>query len=493
MSMRAARLSLLLLALSLTTGCALLRPRVECTTHGGRSWHRIETAHFRIVTDSDLSTARATARLLENYRRALMLPLQLTTEPPGRLDVVLVRSASAFAEFFSDDLIGVMVSADAWRLMVLTERDTEKGISTLVAHELVHALSRRVLLRQPRWVAEGLARDLENLELEPDGTKAYVGKVPKWARTFGVDTRYLLTLEALWRWDESRPTGNALALHYDSAWAWTVFLRNRYGPQHLAFYQALMRAQEPRQAFAQAFPRVPVEQLDRELREYFDKGLSYFQTYALPPLEVPVRDAGALSDADVHVLRARLWLAADDTIAEGQETERARGELEKALALDPGNLDAAVLDVQLFPESSDRQKRAQALVARAPGSGQAFLELARALPKADTTGREAALRKAVTLAPDDSASLNTLAWELISRGRAQEAEPHALRAVSIAPDSPAYTDTLAAVRFGIGRCQEAIAMQLRAMEMLPDSTPDATRANYAERLKHYQSNCAPGK
>ena len=178
---RSRGLAQLLLPLSLalaasTSGC--VAGRAECRLHGGVEWRALESEHFRIRTDASPEIARETAVRLERMRRAMLLAFGTDFDPPSRVDVVLLRSLAEYQEFTGEWSLGMLITSGTDSLMLLPVSDGEAQVMpTTVAHELVHDLSRYRLLRQPRWVAEGLAGDLENAELSEDGRFAYLGKV----------------------------------------------------------------------------------------------------------------------------------------------------------------------------------------------------------------------------------------------------------------------------------------------------------------------------
>jgi tetratricopeptide (TPR) repeat protein len=77
----------------------------------------------------------------------------------------------------------------------------------------------------------------------------------------------------------------------------------------------------------------------------------------------------------------------------------------------------------------------------------------------------------VTAFPDDAESLNSLAW-LCARcdERLTEAEALARRAVELAPDNVAYLDTAAEVQFRLGRADEAVRLETRAVQLDPQDS-----------------------
>jgi tetratricopeptide (TPR) repeat protein len=70
--------------------------------------------------------------------------------------------------------------------------------------------------------------------------------------------------------------------------------------------------------------------------------------------------------------------------------------------------------------------------------------------------------------PDSAEQMNNLAW-LCARTdeRLDEALKLSQRAVSLAPDNYAYIDTLAECNFRVGNFKEAVELETKAMEMRP--------------------------
>src|SRR5262249_5952412 len=109
-----------------------------------------------------------------------------------------------------------------------------------------------------------------------------------------------------------------------------------------------------------------------------------------------------------------------------------------------------------------------------------------------TPEREAALRKAVALRPEDPTALNDLAWFYVQQGKAAEAGPLITKAIQIAPYDPFMLDTLAAVQAMLGKCSEAAASQARAIDALPEGMAASRRRDFEERLERYRTRCSPG-
>ena len=72
--------------------------------------------------------------------------------------------------------------------------------------------------------------------------------------------------------------------------------------------------------------------------------------------------------------------------------------------------------------------------------------------------------------PDDPRRMNTLAWLCARCGeRLEEAEAIMDKALKIAPENPAYIDTAAEVQFQLGRFEKAVEMEEKAIKLAPDA------------------------
>ncbi|MEQ8695814.1 MAG: tetratricopeptide repeat protein, partial [Bauldia litoralis] len=78
------------------------------------------------------------------------------------------------------------------------------------------------------------------------------------------------------------------------------------------------------------------------------------------------------------------------------------------------------------------------------------------------------LAHVVAARPKFADAWNMRAWLLWESGRAAEGMPHVQKALALAPDNPAYLDTRAHIHEAMGRTKEAIADYRRALEIKPD-------------------------
>ncbi|MCP3102511.1 DUF1570 domain-containing protein [Myxococcus sp. K15C18031901] len=171
---------------------------------GGRVWSEVRSEHFRLHTDLSPDVAAKSAVELEKLRRALLLAWGTDFNPEGSVDVILLRNTSEMAEFTQGRYVGFVSTTERGPLLVMSgegyvlDNGPEQRLQT---HELAHQLSQHVLLRQPRWLAEGLAQYLETTHIKPSTGEAVLGRVNTNSRDY-VTRRGWLDLDELWEWDQ---------------------------------------------------------------------------------------------------------------------------------------------------------------------------------------------------------------------------------------------------------------------------------------------------
>ncbi len=480
-------------------GCASVSTRAACPAEGGHAWHEVQSAHFRVKTNLDPEVARKVTLDLERFRRALLSVWTRSFDPPGQLEAIVLRSRGQLAEFHSEKSLGFARFTPNGPLIVmdgggamLFEPDVDQNVH---AHELAHYLSFYVMARQPRWYAEGLASYLETAYLRQGGKEAVLGRPKSEVLRYARERSTWLTLDELWRWEQEAIPLEDQGMHYISSWLWVAYLMNEHGPRFTDFQLRLSRAEEPRKAFEAAF--AGAGDLEAGLHFYLERGS--FAMWAVPvdgvPTETQVR---ALEGAEVHAIRARLFLLARGKGAEEQK-KAAQLEVAQALKENPTNVSAVQLQSAFLDKAAERMALAEALVKSRPDSGLAWGLLAEAHREAGSpaAAQEQALVRAAELSPDDASVHNNLAWLYVQSKAPQKAYELAVRAVKLAPYSAAYVDTYAAVLFELGQCPKSLNAQRRAIELLHERVADAVRQDFQSRLTRYETVCreraaAPG-
>lgn len=486
--------------LALALSCAgAPKPGVTTAT----DWVRVTSPHFTVQTDESAENARKMVHYLEQIRGALLAAAwphaQLTH--PDHSDVVVLGNDLAFEELFGRNVDGIFLGSGRSSLIVLHGNPDHwehrvtlaaEGSTSLLKHELVHRMSAALGVRQPRWLAEGLAQFLETIQLAPDGKTAQLGMVNLVGLRMYKSFRSVGVADALaWQGALDKYNEAETAARYGISWALVHWMFNAH-PQAFARYQlASIKGATAEEAWTVAFPNLTPAQADAELFQYISHGGYNVFTAQLPPPSKVAPKEEALRSSDVHALEARLMFAAGASRQEGraERLAAAKEELATALVEEPANLAALELTFG-SAKPAERAAIAKKATAAHPESSLAWMMLGQSMGDTNSPEQQKAFLKAAALSPEDPEPLNALAWERATHGQAAQALPYALKAANLAPADPAVLDTLAATYAGVGRCQDALATERRAIGFLPDRASAATAQGYRERLEQFQKVCA---
>ena len=386
----------------------------------------------------------------------------------------------------------VIADPDQTRL-VLSAPSGEAPVS-IVAREVALHLADLAWLRQPRWLRAGLAAYLETVTPLAGGATALVGQPPEWASRAGS-----AAVPELLSWDARDPRRGGerfLALNA-SAWRLVHFLVDERGRAFTAFQGRLGAGAPPGRAWRESFPGYDPQagglaRLERDLEDWADRGRPARRAVPVPrPAAEP--EERAMRPAEVHALWAALFLSVPAEWARPAASRRARAEEEsaRALARDPSEPGALLVSIWLAPKG-EQGVRARAATRAAPVDWRIWLALAAALGPGEAAEREAALRRAEEIAPDQPSVLSALARFLLSAGKAEEAVSLAARAVEGAAWKAFPLDLLSRAQAAAGRCPEALAAARRALEILPDWAASGERSGMAARLAELEARCGTG-
>ena len=275
------------------SSCATLPP---CPARGGPVWTEWTSPHVVLLTDLDEDDARSALRDFEELRKAVLVAAwRRAPEPRGPITVVVLRSDSELYMFLPDGVAARVVvtrSRQAFILKSGAERDR------YVTDPIVRLLSYNFGLGRLPWFEEGLARYLEGLRLEKDGTLTYGDADPLLFRNVTHGELYGLP-EHLWepRTAENEQSLNNKQSFIATSWLAVHYLFNREPDRFLVFEMALASARDPRAAWRAAFPDLTPEVMDQQLGEYaFHRGQFTSFRGRLPsepfePHATPVPDA----------------------------------------------------------------------------------------------------------------------------------------------------------------------------------------------------------
>ena len=163
-------------------------------------------------------------------------------------------------------------------------------------------------------------------------------------------------------------------------------------------------------------------------------------------------------------LEAELQMAA-------RNAEGAIAALRKTLVAAPAHSEAAIqlhLALLAAGRGADAEAHAQAWLARRPNDAAVLLHLGNlAASQGDWARAEARYQQVLKGEPNHIQALNNLAHALAAQSRPGAARL-AQRALELAPNQPALMDTLAFAQAAAGQVAEALALQKTVTEMSPD-------------------------
>jgi len=437
----------------------------------------LQSEHFTLRTDLAEPQAHQAVAQLELVRAALIAAStwRRPTPLPGRLNVIDLASKDELEEFVREGIVG-FVTADAFgeRILVMSA-DQSPEEQTVLKHEMAHVISNEALLRNPRWLSEGIACYLETLRFDRGAHKIYVGE-PSADRIAFLRAHPVGDLGSVFAMGSEALSLSAEAgFAYESAaWLLLHFLANQRAERLEAFLARLGRAEDPRQAFAAEFPDLGEAALQEQLAGYLAGGA--YVSYSIPEPQVDgAASSRVLPRAEVHALRADLLRISPGYPRTPERTARMQTELSLALQDDPGNPLALELS-----ESGD----AEAATHLHPDDWRAWVLLADRNQNAP-----AAIARAAKLAPDNAGVLSRLAWAEAAAGQRKKAIEHARRANELSPGRTVHLDTLASLLAKAGRCDEAIRTEQRAIEVLPDTAPPDAAGELRARLSQMETRC----
>ncbi|KYF63781.1 hypothetical protein BE11_25865 [Sorangium cellulosum] len=488
-------------------GCAQFKPPLTCASQGGAPWVELSSQHFEMRTDLDRSEARdALAEFERSYAALEDVCFPSDRSDPFRMQIILFARERDFRQFAPPSSGGFFMHAlpndlEPAPTMVMYGSLGEQTRLTF-QHELTHHFVAQSIGPSPAWLNEGLAQFYSTFRLQ-DG-HAYIGsslpdrdflKGSFWrTASHGPFTRVLIPVTQarsatelihMARDDFYGPPGHTpqverrpVAINYLSSWALVHMLINGpepYVQRFTSFLEAASGGAPVRQALQQALRGIPPEQLDRDYRSYLmgQRLIRKVGPYTARPPSPP-RAERAMSDAEVHVLWARLmrW--------EGAERAWAAAHLEEALAHAPNHPEVRFWRGRLriaearLPEAE--QELTAALAAR-PADPRYLLTMGRFLytlasHRVITTlqamGRAAPIVDRLGRTASTAAQLNFVAGYRLEHREFDEAEMFVKRALQADPSCASCYDTYGMLLLVQGRVTEAIRAASHALDLLPE-------------------------
>jgi len=327
------RVVVAIVVVGMWTACRAGLPAVP--GQGGPAWIELTSEHFTLWTDADPARGRELVNEIEHLRQIVVAVAFPSAPLAGHSLVITLRDDSELSEFWVNGEARAWAGpayAPLWQpYIVLSAFSATDRIERVVAHELTHLVSFAVLHRQPRWLAEGMAQYFETMQLDPGNDQVDIGVAPEF-RGQPMRMSHLISAASLFAWHGQASSFEERG-HYSSAWALFNFLVNRHRDELVRYLELIERIQpravDDRAAqltavWREAFPSLPLAELDGELRRWLVSG-SHIVLHVRAQRRNWPAEQRPLSDADVYAIRAFLH---------GSPPEAAQSNAELAAALE---------------------------------------------------------------------------------------------------------------------------------------------------------------
>ena len=508
----------LLLALLAVSTIACAAP-LTCPARGGAAWTELTSAHFVLRTDAAQPEAHAMLGQFESLWAVLayVTGRPQVTEP--KIDIVRFTRHRDLLEIKGNrpGLQGYFTRALASELlesqptMVFSGEELAEEDRDTFLHELTHGFLAERFAALPTWLNEGLAQYYATLRVEPErvvlgetGEYDFSDRPFWWASWRGnAETIQVPAFEAPKVWDlvtadwatfhaergagaQSPEDSRREGANYAAAWKLVSYFLNGPDAGDRARFADVMAAIEHGRSAREVFLETFGADLPR-LEQSFHRYLTQPQ---LSRRTVPYR-AGltafspverAMSDAEVHLLWARLlpW--------EKGSADRARRELDEALASEPGSPEVRYRRGLFFINEARLDEAGhdlEAALAARPDEPRYLLGRlawydARAQVAGGTIPSELVDRLARTAT--SAAQLREAALHVSELGRAEEGLRLIERAIAVDPLCWQCQMTRAGTLATAGRFGEARAAMDRTIALLPEHAAAAEKV-FALRRK----------
>jgi hypothetical protein len=430
-------------------GCAGLPP---VPSKGGPRWLRLETEHFVLYSDQAPKLARTT---ITQFERWLSAYLQTGWQSEGKLalklNVIVMDDRAEFEHLFGTLISGSFERSMLFEPLVVMPRTNRSENWATLKHEVTHYIAQQALIDQPVWLAEGLATYFETAYEDPSG--AFVlGAVPR-ARFRRLGEQGRMSVRELFAARNSSEDPRV----YESSWLLVHCLMSEHAAPFAKFQALIATGKSVDASWSEAFPALPLAQLDAVLDRYAARGV--YVTYATKVQGVaPSVQTRALTDADVYAVRAVLYLTCQDC-GEPKRPEVDRN-IALALAADPGHLRALALRANRT-HGAERLAVSRDLVRLHPSAWLSWVMLANA--ELDSVNGLASCDaevpvRLVSLAPTQPYALGLAAQCELRSGREQNALDWSERAVRLRPASTSLLLQRAEILQALSRCTELAAL-----------------------------------
>jgi tetratricopeptide (TPR) repeat protein len=498
--------SLLVLVLgSVSIRCAAIRPPLTGPAAGGAPWIEVTSPHFVVDTDAtraDAEQAVADFESIEALLSNVAFPRVAGAAarlPPQPTQVVIFSRKDEYEAFAPIALAAAYFQSRPYQESERRPRTVLRGVldeksRTIFQHELAHRHIHEALAAPAPWLNEGFAEYFSTARA--DGGSAFIAEPPAHfirretgrgvaARSFTLTSNMssasvLLSLDAaqFYAGHDDNEARQAVGAHYAGSWALVHLMMN--GPEPLRarfgrYLDALHDGMPNRAAWTSAFGDLPIDEIEHLLRSYVRQNyLARTEVAYRPPPRVTAQTVRQLSDAEVHVLWAKLydW--------RGSHEAGAERELARAAATGPDDVEVRLARGQLRLHQrrfTDAATDLEAARARSPRDARVLTALVAARLSngaPPVPGPElAALADQLEAVAATSPAFTAVARTRLRLGQARAALGAAKRAVEADPSSTFALETLATIVDELGDAAAAAVLEARAIDLTAEAPEQA--------------------
>lgn len=273
-------------------------------------WTRVSSPDFEVLTTAGAAEGRRTLEYFEQVREFFLQGRPDTRDDRLPVAILLFRDQKEFRPYSPNEVAVAFYVGDKSRDFIVMSSSIENDKAVAV-HEYVHLLLRRLDLRVPLWLNEGIAEVYSTLK--PNGGKVTVGEISR-KRASVLRSEHSLPLASLFTIDQKSPLYNRrehAGAFYAQSWMLVhmLLLSDSYRPNFSRFLAQLSDGKTPSSgAFLNVYSKT-VEDVERDLESYFRSGelrIAVFDTK--PPKISSIQDLPAEQFA-VDVQLARILAA----------------------------------------------------------------------------------------------------------------------------------------------------------------------------------------
>ena len=437
-------------------------------------WIEVHSPHFSLATDAGEKKGRETLLRFEQMRTAFgALMTKATVNLPVPLQIVAFRSSKEMTDFVplwkgKPTQVAGMFEGNDDRTFIVLDLSVENPWQ-VVFHEYAHQLlnGNTGFQFQP-WFDEGFAEFFSGIRV--NGKDAVVGVPPERDLQILRQEKLMKVADLLRVQRDSsiyNETGDHRSLFYGESWLVVHYLYDKHAFPKLDLYfdLALRKGVPIEDAIQQTFGMSAAD-FDLILEQYLNaQHFSSYKVAAQPGVESSSYKVRPLTQADVLAVLADMHLHSADY------RDKARGEFEEVLKIQPDNV-AALRGLGYSYLLQQDFARAGSYFAKAvehdPDDPRVLYYSSLMIEQQDGPGLgndrqeleiiQKRLEKAVALDPEFADAYCRLAFTYVSQGNAEDALRAMTKAATLNPRSQAYALNLAEMYLFNRKVDEALAV-----------------------------------